>query len=154
MTPTRDVRLEEGYSLKVKIPTPCAWRASSSIFGWSMRPPSATKMLQKRALVLSFCEIKTNTIHKGCSLGRGVFTKGEDTHTLCLKSELFDLRVEYANPILRLGKSQRGVREPLTEAKNKGHPHGVSLFFGAGRGIRTPVPFGQTVFKTCFAFGT
>ena len=31
-------------------------------------------------------------------LGRGVFTIGEDTHTLRLKSELFDLRVGYANP--------------------------------------------------------
>ena len=86
-------------------------------------------------------------------LGRGVFTIGEDTHTLRLKSELFDLRVGYANPILRLGESQRGVREPLTVAKNKGHPQGVSLFFGAGRGIRTPVPFGQTVFKAFDIFG-
>ena len=43
-------------------------------------------------------------------LGRGVSTSGEDTHTLRLKSELFDLRVGYANPILRLGESQRGVR--------------------------------------------
>ena len=62
-------------------------------------------------------------------LVRGVFTSGEDTHTLRLKSELFDLRVGYANPILRLEESQRGVREPLTVAKNKGHPQGVSLFF-------------------------
>ena len=45
-----------------------------------------------------------------CRLGRGVFTIGEDTHILRLKSELFDLRVGYANPILRLGESQRGVR--------------------------------------------
>jgi hypothetical protein len=43
-------------------------------------------------------------------LGRGVFVFDEDTHTLRLKSELFDLRVGYANPILRLGESQRGVR--------------------------------------------
>ena len=28
----------------------------------------------------------------------GVFAFGEDTHTLRLKSELFDLRVGYANP--------------------------------------------------------
>ena len=34
-----------------------------------------------------------------------------------------------ANPILRLGESQRGVREPLTVEKNKGHSQGVSLFF-------------------------
>ena len=81
-------------------------------------------------------------------LGRGVFVFDEDTHPLRLKSELFDLRVGYANPILRLEESQRDVREPLTVAKNKGHPHGVSLFFGAGRGIRTPVAFGLTVFKT------
>ena len=44
-----------------------------------------------------------------------------DTHTLRLKSELFDLRVGYANPILRLGESQRGVREPLTVAKEEGY---------------------------------
>ena len=31
-------------------------------------------------------------------LGRGVFVFDEDTHTLRLKSELFDLRVGYANP--------------------------------------------------------
>ena len=43
-------------------------------------------------------------------LGRGVFTSGEDTHTLHPKSEFFDLRVGYANPILRLVESQRGVR--------------------------------------------
>ena len=42
-------------------------------------------------------------------LGRGVFVFDEDTHTLRLKSELFDLRVGYANPILRLGESQREV---------------------------------------------
>ena len=43
-------------------------------------------------------------------LGRGVFVFGEDTHTLRLKSELFDLRVGYANPILRLCESQRVVQ--------------------------------------------
>ena len=43
-------------------------------------------------------------------LGRGVFVFNEDTHTLRLKSELFDLRVGYANPNLRRGESQRGVR--------------------------------------------
>ena len=31
-------------------------------------------------------------------LGRGVFVFDEDTPTLRLKSELFDLRVGYANP--------------------------------------------------------
>ena len=40
----------------------------------------------------------------------GIFVSDEDTHTRRLKSELFDLRVGYANPILRLGESQRGVR--------------------------------------------
>ena len=59
----------------------------------------------------------------------GVFVFDEDTHTLRLKSELFDLRVGYANPILRLGESQRGVREPLTVAKNKGHPRWSVLIF-------------------------
>ena len=67
---------------------------------------------------------------------------------LTLTSELDALYGSNANPILRLGESQRGVREPLTVAKNKGPPQGVSLFFGAGRGIRTPVAFGLTVFKT------
>ena len=43
-------------------------------------------------------------------LGRGVFVFDEDTHTLLLKSELFDLRVGYANPILRLRESQRAVQ--------------------------------------------
>ena len=58
-----------------------------------------------------FCD---STSHRGAlessQNGRGVFTFGEDTHTLRLKSELFDLRVGYANPTLRLGESQRGVR--------------------------------------------
>ena len=92
--------------------------------------------------------IHTGQKTSGFGAGRGVFVFDEDTHALCLKSKLFDLRVGYANPILRLGESQRGVREPLTVAKNKGHSQGVSLFFGAGRGIRTPVAFGLTVFKT------
>ena len=52
----------------------------------------------------------------------GVFVFDEDTHTLRLKSELFDLRVGYANPILRLEESQRGVREPLTVAIKIGLP--------------------------------
>ena len=43
-------------------------------------------------------------------LGRGVFVFDEDTHTLRLKSELFDLRVGYANPILRAQDSQRAVQ--------------------------------------------
>ena len=81
-------------------------------------------------------------------LGRGVFTIGEDTHTLRLKSELFDLRVEYANPILRLCESQRGVRILSYLSKNKSTNRKDWCFiFGAGRGIRTPVAFGLTVFK-------
>ena len=43
-------------------------------------------------------------------LGRGVFVFDEDIHTLRLKSELFDLRVGYANPILRAQDSQRAVQ--------------------------------------------
>ena len=85
-------------------------------------------------------------------LGRGVFVFDEDTHTLLLKSELFDLRVGYANPILRLRESQRDVRILSYQCqRNKKQPSflgSVVLLFGAGRGIRTPVPFGQTVFKT------
>ena len=84
--------------------------------------------------------------------GRGIFTKGEDTRTLRLKSELFDLRVGYANPILRLEESQRGVRILSYQCqRNKKQPSflgSVVLLFGAGRGIRTPVAFGLTVFKT------
>ena len=53
--------------------------------------------------------------------------------------------LRYANSPFRFANESSS---PLTVAKNKGHPQGVSLFFGAGRGIRTPVPFGQTVFKT------
>ena len=82
-----------------------------------------------QSCIVRYREINSNLYSR---LGRGVFVFDEDTHTLRLKSKLFDLRVGYANPILRLGESQRGVREPLTVAKNKGHPHGVSLFFGAG----------------------
>ena len=93
-----------------------------------------------------------------------------------LVSELTDGLRSNANPILRLGESQRGVssrcdsvtfrlwryqRHSLpkcryatsrTSAKEtKKQPSflgSVVLLFGAGRGIRTPVPFGQTVFKT------
>ena len=73
-------------------------------------------------------------------LGRGVFVFDEDTHTLRLKSELFDLRVGYANPILRLGESQRGVRILSYLSKNKSTNRKDWCFiFGAGRGIRTPV---------------
>ena len=59
-------------------------------------------------------------IFKGKSgAGRGIFVFNEDTHTLRLKSELFDLRVGYANPILRRGESQRGVRILSVQAKIK-----------------------------------
>ena len=44
----------------------------------------------------------------------GVFTKGEDTHTLRLTSELVDLRVEYANP-----RSLREQRSAPTDRENK-----------------------------------
>ena len=68
----------------------------------------------KRASLKLCIKIKNVTLFElrfsWSRLGRGVFTIGEDTHTLRLKSELFDLRVGYANPILRLGESQRGVR--------------------------------------------
>ena len=43
--------------------------------------------------------------------------------TLCLR---------YANSPFRVANESS---TPLTVAKNKGHPHGVSLFFGAGIGV-------------------
>ena len=43
-----------------------------------------------------------------------VFTKGEDTHTLRLTSELVDLRVEYANP-----RSLREQCSAPTDCENK-----------------------------------
>ena len=58
-------------------------------------------------------------------LRRGVFVFDEDTHTLRLKSELFDLRVGYANPILRLGESQRGVR--ILSKRKRGMLLGVRI---------------------------
>ena len=76
-------------------------------------------------------------------LGRGVFTSGEDTHTLRLKSELFDLRVGYANPILRLRESQRGVREPLTVAKNKDTRKGCPYFLAQEEGFEPPCLLGK-----------
>ena len=52
-------------------------------------------------------------------LGRGVFTIGEDTHTLRLKSELFDLRVGYANPRAFWANGFQGViRRRILEENN------------------------------------
>ena len=69
-----------------------------------------------------------------------------------LVSELPDGLRSNANPILRLGESQRGVRILSYRSQiNKKQPSflgSVVLLFGAGRGIRTPVAFGLTVFKT------
>ena len=64
-------------------------------------------------------------------LGRGVFTKGEDTHTLRLKSELFDLRVGYANPPCLLGKRfsiQRALSSRIVEMCSR---HSLASFLVA-----------------------
>ena len=44
-----------------------------------------------------------------------------------------------------LESSRTGAKETKKQPSFLGS---VVLLFGAGRGIRTPVPFGQTVFKT------
>ena len=80
-------------------------------------------------------------------LGRGVFVFDKDFSPCRLQASLTRSTAQMRTPLLASPLGER-IRKPLTVAKNKGHPHGVSLFFGAGRGIRTPVPFGQTVFKT------
>ncbi len=71
-------------------------------------------MPQRGALVLSYRGIKRNPIRKEW-VSYGIFTFGEDTHTLRLKSELFDLRVGYANPILRHSNAaERGLSSSRT----------------------------------------
>ena len=62
---------------------------------------------------------------------RGVFTIGEDTHTLHLKSELFDLRVGYANPILQHFVAEVGSRPLVLRDKNKHHLQGMVFVFMA-----------------------
>ena len=105
-------------------------------------------------------------------LGRGVFASGEDFFAPPLVSKLPDGLRSNANPILRLGESQRGVRilskrkrgmllgarsvliVPLQykiqsdissrrRYREESVPHGMLC---AG-GMRTPVPPLQTVFK-------
>ena len=50
-------------------------------------------------------------------------------------------------PILRLGESQRGVREPLTVAKNKGHPGECPYFFWRRKRDSNPRGFGPNGFQ-------
>ena len=67
----------------------------------------------------------------------GIFTEGEDTHTLRLTSELVDLRVEYANPrTLRCS-----VRDRPTVKINERSEKTDRSFIGAEGGIRTLVCF-------------
>ena len=86
-----------------------------------------------------------------CRIGRGVFVFDEDFFASPLVSELPDGLRSNANPILRLEESQRGVRIlSYRSQRNKKQPSfvgSVVLLFGAGRGIRTPVALGLTVFK-------
>ena len=75
----------------------------------------------------------------------GVFTTGEDTLSLRLKSKLFDLRVGYANP----QHTKCAVFEDRPRGNKKGHPQGVSFFIGAEGGIRTLVwCYPQTDFES------
>ena len=71
---------------------------------------------------------------QGSGAGRGVFACGEDFRFAQMRT-LFSTR-------------EKGLLKPRCCVKNEHHPRGVVFVFGAGRGIRTPVALGQTVFKT------
>ena len=58
--------------------------------------------------------------------GTRVFTCGEDTHSLRLKSKLFDLQSGYAHPLLRLAQQLR--LKPRLRNQNKKR-HSLSVFF-------------------------
>ena len=76
--------------------------------------------------------------------GRGVFVSDEDTHTLRLKSELFDLRVGYANPILQHFVAEVGSRPLVLRDKNKHHPRGmVFVFMAQAEGFEPPCLLGK-----------
>ena len=67
-----------------------------------------------------------------------------------VSSSWYALCLRYANSPFRFANESSS---PLTVAKNKGHPQGMSLFFGAGRGIRFSLLLGHARGKTtlsCF----
>ena len=89
--------------------------------------------------------------HKECFEG-GVFTKGEDTHTLRLTSKLVDLRVEYANP----ATSSHG-ENPLPLRQKKKHSHTVwccCVFWRRGRDSNPRVLLAQTDFESVRLLGS
>ena len=87
---------------------------------------------------------KTFTQNLKTTLGRGVFVSDEDTHTLRLKSELFDLRVGYANPILQQNVAEVGSRPLVLRDKNKHHPRGmVFVFMAQEEGFEPPCLLGK-----------
>ena len=69
---------------------------------------------------------KQNPDHKDRRIGR-VFAYGEDTHTLRLKSKLFDLRVGYVNrhSLCCALRNRFKSKVYTTKRKNKGHHTGV-----------------------------
>ncbi len=69
-----------------------------------------------------------NKKHPQGVLLTGIFNRVEDARALRLKSELFELRAEHANPILLSKMLRRGGFES-TPHQNKKHPQGVLLFW-------------------------
>ncbi len=63
-----------------------------------------------------------------------VFARGEDIHTLRLKSELFELRVGYANLLSLRDKESKSNQG--TSANKNGTPKSA-IFIGRGSKIRT-----------------
>ena len=67
----------------------------------------------------------------------GYFAAGEYTHTLRLTSELVDLRVGYANPVLKAQGAFNTRLDVGFPHKTKQRGKNLSVLFGAGNGNRT-----------------
>ncbi len=81
-----------------------------------------------------------------------VRSRSKENNTQLFSNTLAPLRYpdglrSNANPILRLCESQRGVREPLTVAKNKGHPTRSVLIFWRRKRDSNPRAFWANGFQ-------
>ena len=83
----------------------------------------------------------------GSYTGRGRFTFGEYFSPYRLQASLTRSAAQMRTPFCN-SACCKGRYESSRSMPNKNPTALGGILFGAGRGIRTPVPFGQTVFKT------
>ena len=91
--------------------------------GYVYRHPTTPKAC-RTVSKLGLCPTKTKTDHEGRGGFGRVFAYGEDTHSLRLKSELFDLRSGYVN---RTPSAKRTERVQSGTATPKERKNGIPI---------------------------